>query len=100
MILTNVAARPGGDLLCVTSSDGWVVVWRPIDNRIVASHELGRTVNKAAWTADGEHLVVTQGDSLIVLSQDGTDRVREIETPSLRTFSVHPTEPILASVGD
>jgi WD40 repeat protein len=99
--LTFIAARPGGDLLAVSSSEGWVGVWLPMDNRIVASHKLGGTVNKLGWTTDGAYLLVTQSDRLMVFSQDGTELVREIPTGhgSLRTFAAHPTQPIVATTG-
>jgi WD40 repeat protein len=99
--LTYVAARPDGEVLAVTSSEGWLGVWRPRENRIVATQELGAFVNKVGWTADGAHLLATAGDQLHVLSPDGSARVTAIETghDELRTFAVHPSQPIVATTG-
>jgi WD40 repeat protein len=99
--LTHVAARPGGDLLAVTSSEGWLGVWMPIDNRVVATHALGHTIDKVGWTCDGAYLLATADDSLVVLSGDGTDRVATIATghAALRTFAVHPSQPVVATTG-
>jgi len=100
--LTHVAARPDGDLLAVSSSEGWVGVWLPIDNRIIATHALGAFVNKLGWTFDGAYLLATVGDELVVLSADGTTRVATIATGhgDLRTFAVHPSQSIVATTGD
>lgn len=99
--LTYVAARPDGNVLAVSSSEGWLGVWVPKENRIVATQTLGEFVNKVGWTVDGEHLLVTAGDDLIVLSADGSQRVTTIPTGhgGLRTFALHPTQPIVATTG-
>lgn len=99
--LTYVAARPDGDVLAVTSSEGWLGVWQPRENRVVATQALGGFVNKVGWTTDGAHLLATAGDTLHVFSADGTARVTTIATGhgELRTFAVHPAEPIVATTG-
>ena len=99
--LTFVAARPDGDFLAVASDAGWLGIWLPIDNRIVTAHALDSFINKVGWTADGSHLIATVDDSLVVLSADGKDRISTIPTghDQLRTFAVHPTQPIVATTG-
>lgn len=99
--LTHVAARPDGDLLAVTSSEGWLGLWLPTENRIVASHELGAFVNKLGWTPDGAYLLVTVEDDLVVLSADGSERVVTIATghDGLSTFAPDPTKPIVVTTG-
>lgn len=99
--LTYVAAKPGGDLLAVADGEGVLRVWLPIDNRIVAMHPLGASINKAAWTASGEYLIATSGDALHVFSHDGTDRIATIETghDQLRWFAAHPSRPSVATTG-
>nr|MBA3501916.1 WD40 repeat domain-containing protein [Deltaproteobacteria bacterium] len=99
--LTYVAARPDGKVLAVSSSEGWLGVWMPKENRIVATQALGDFVNKIGWTGDGGHLLATAGDDLVVLSADGSQRLATIATGhgGLRTFALHPTQPIVATTG-
>jgi WD40 repeat protein len=100
--MTSVAARPGGELLAVASDDGYIGVWAPAENRVVAAQRSDGFVNRVGWTRDGSHLVATANDgSLLVFSGDGRRLDRTIETKhgGLRTFGVHPTEPLVASVG-
>jgi WD40 repeat protein len=101
MWLTFVAARPDGEFLAVARKDGWLGVWLPIDNRIITSHTLGKFINKIGWTPDGKHLLATGPDELHVFSGDGMTRVSTIATGhgGLRTFAVHPTQPIVATTG-
>ena len=99
--LTFVAARPDGDMLSVSSSEGWLGVWLPMDNRVVATHALGGFINRIGWTRDGAHLLATVNADLHVFSADGTTRVTTIETGhrSTLTFAVHPSQPIVATSG-
>jgi WD40 repeat protein len=99
--LTYVAARPDGDVLAVSSSEGWLGVWRPSEDRIVATQALGAFINKIGWTPDGGYLLATAGDDLHVLSPDGATRIATIATghEELRTFAVNPSLPIVATTG-
>ena len=99
--LSYVAAHPRGDLLAVASRDGWLTVWEPSTDRIVALHKLPAMVNKVGWLADGSRLVATDGDRLRIWSSDGVTEVANFETGhgGLRTFAVHPALPAVATIG-
>ncbi len=99
--LSYVSAHPRGDLVAVASREGWLTVWSPSTDRVIAIHKLPDAINKAAWLADGSCLIATSGDSLHVWSSDGATRVAEVNTGHqvVRTFAVHPHHPALATVG-
>lgn len=99
--ITFVAAHPDGERLAVATEHGWLAVWVPRTNAVVAHHALGAYINKVAWTAGGDHLIATAGDALIVLSGDGATRQRVIETghANLVSFAVHPSRPLAATTG-
>jgi WD40 repeat protein len=101
--MTFVAAKPGGDFLVAATDAGWVGVWMPADNRIVHVQQTGGFVNRVGWTSDGNHLLATTNqDSLLVFSGDGARLESTIETKhgGLKTFGVHPSQPMVATIGD
>jgi WD40 repeat protein len=100
--MTYIAARPSGELLAVASDSGWIGVWMPIDNRVVAVQQTGGFVNRVGWTSDGKRLLATTNDdSILVYSGDGTRLESTIKGHGgLRTFAMHPSQPKVASIGN
>jgi WD40 repeat protein len=99
--LTWIAARPDAVLFAIGDENGRIRVWMPADNRVVATHETGRFVNRVGWTADGKHLLATGAASdLLVFDHDGTlEQTIATGHDAIRSFGVHPSEPLVATTG-
>lgn len=99
--LSYVAAHPSGALLAVASRDGWLTVWSPSTDRIVALHKLPVTINKVGWLAGGTHLLATEMDRLRFWSSDGAEERASVDTGHglMRTFAVHPSQAAVATIG-
>ena len=99
--LTWIAARPDTVLFAIGDEHGRIRVWMPADNRVVATHDTGRFVNRVGWTADGKHLLATGADGdLLVFDHDGTlEQTIATGHAPIRSFAVHPSELVVATAG-
>lgn len=101
--LTWIAAHPAAELFAVGDGNGRLRIWSPAENRVVAKHELGSRVRKAAWTHDGRRLVAIGSDDKVhVFSGDGVSVEKTFATghASAAGLSVHPSRPLVATTGN
>jgi WD40 repeat protein len=97
-----ISFSPDGSLLLGTGAEGGVLIWEAVTSREVVELEgVSTGFGRAAFTADGQHVVSTDRDRTVRLwnAHSGTELARLVLSRVATCLATHPSE-LVVGCGD